>query len=57
LRDTGKIFKLINDPKKVPKNINPYIPIYPDVDVKTENIEFSEKYKIFAERAGRKIVT
>jgi hypothetical protein len=57
VRDTGKIFKLINNIKNVLKNINSYIPIYSNADTKVRDIEFFEKYKISAERAGRKIIT
>jgi hypothetical protein len=57
MRNTGEIFELINNIKKISKNINSYIPIYPDIDTGTENIKFSEEYKISAERADRKIIT
>jgi hypothetical protein len=53
----GKIFELVNDIKKIPENINPYIPIYPDTDIEIGNIKFSEEYKIPVERANRKIMT
>jgi hypothetical protein len=49
VRSTGEVFELIENIKN--------IPIYPDAGAEVENIEFPEKYKIFAERAGRKIVT
>jgi hypothetical protein len=42
--------------KKIEK-INLYIPIYPDAGIGIEDIEFSEKYKISVERAGREIIT
>jgi hypothetical protein len=57
VRDTGEMFEFINDIKKVSDNINFFIPIYSDTDTRIENIKFSEKYKIFVERAGRKIIT
>jgi hypothetical protein len=44
VRDTGKIFELINDIKKISENIKFYIPIYPDTDIGIKNIKFSEKY-------------
>jgi hypothetical protein len=56
VRDTEKIFELINNIKEISENINFYIPIYPDVDIEIENIKFSKKYKISAEHADRKIV-
>jgi hypothetical protein len=57
VRNTGKVFEFIDDIKKIPDNINPFIPIYPDAGTGTENIEFSEKYEMPVERAGRKVVT
>jgi hypothetical protein len=57
VRNTEKIFKLIENIKKISKNINSYIPIYPDTGTGTKNIEFPEKYKISAERADWKIAT
>jgi hypothetical protein len=57
MRDMGEIFEFINDIKKIPNNINSFTSIYPDTDIETEDIKFSEKYKIPAERADRKIIT
>jgi hypothetical protein len=57
VRNTGKIFELINDIKEISENINSYIPIYPNTDTKIRNIEFSKKYKRSTERADRKIMT
>jgi hypothetical protein len=57
VRNTGEIFKLIENINKNIKNINSYTPIYPDTDIGIENIEFFEKYKISAECAGRETVT
>jgi hypothetical protein len=56
VRDTGEIFEFINDIKEISDNINSFIPIYSDADTETKDIEFSEKYKISAERAGREII-
>jgi hypothetical protein len=56
VRNTGKVFEFINDIKKISDNINSFIPIYSDADTETKDIEFSEKYKISAERAGREII-
>jgi hypothetical protein len=50
VRDTGEIYKLV-------ENFIFYIPIYFSVDIKIKDVEFFEKYKIFAERTGREIVT
>jgi hypothetical protein len=57
VRDTGKIFEFVDDIKEISNNINFFIPIYSDIDVEIENIEFPEKYKMPIERADRKIVT
>jgi hypothetical protein len=57
VRDTGKIFESINDIKKIPNNINFFIPIYLNADIRIRDIKFSEKYKISAERADRKTIT
>jgi hypothetical protein len=56
VRNTGKIFEFVNDIKKISDNINFFTPIYPDTDAEIRNIKFSEKYKMPAERAGRKII-
>jgi hypothetical protein len=56
LRNTGKIFEFVDNIKEISDNINLFIPIYPDADIEIRNIEFSEKYKILAERAGREII-
>jgi hypothetical protein len=56
VRDTEEIFELIEYIKEVSENINSYTPIYSDVDIGIGNIEFSEKCKISAERADRKII-
>jgi hypothetical protein len=53
----GEIFELIDDIKKISENINSYISIYPDTDIGAGNIKFPKKYKMPAERAGRKIMT
>jgi hypothetical protein len=39
VRDTGKIFELINDIKEISENINFYIPIYFDADTEIGNVE------------------
>jgi hypothetical protein len=57
VRDTGEVFKLIEDIKKILRNINFYTSIYPAVGIGIGDIKFSEKYKMPAERAGRKIIT
>jgi hypothetical protein len=57
VRNTGEVFKLIDNIKEIPENINLYIPIYPSAGAGVGDIEFSEKYKMLAERAGREIVT
>jgi hypothetical protein len=57
VRNTGKIFELIENIKKVSDNINSYISIYFDADTGIEDIKFLEKYKISIERAGREAVT
>jgi hypothetical protein len=57
VRSTGKVFKLINDIKEISENINSYISIYFGAGVGIGDIEFYEKYKMSAERAGWKIVT
>jgi hypothetical protein len=57
VRNTGKIFEFIDDIKEVFDNINFFISIYSGADAEVGNIEFFEKYKIFAERAGREIMT
>jgi hypothetical protein len=56
VRNTGKIFEFINDIKKISDNINFFIPIYSDADAGIGNIEFSEKYKMSIERAGRETI-
>jgi hypothetical protein len=55
--NTGEIFELVENIKKISENVNLYISIYPDTGIRTENIEFSEKYNIPAERVGREIIT
>jgi hypothetical protein len=50
------VFEFINDIKKILNNINPFIQIYSDADIGIRDIEFSEKYKVFVERAGREII-
>jgi hypothetical protein len=57
VRGTGKIFEFINDVKEISDNINSFTSIYSDAGVGIRNIEFSEKYEMSAERAGRKIIT
>jgi hypothetical protein len=57
VRDTGKMFEIINDIKEISDNINFFTPIYPDADIGSGNIKFSKKYEISAERAGREAVT
>jgi hypothetical protein len=57
VRNTGKIFEFVNDIKEISENINSFTSIYPDADIKIGDIKFSEKYKISAKRAGRKIIT
>jgi hypothetical protein len=53
VRNTGEIFEFVNDIKKISENI----PIYSDAGIKIRDIKFSEKYKISAECADRKIIT
>jgi hypothetical protein len=57
VRDTGKMFEFINNVKKISNNINSFIPIYLDADIRVGNIEFFKKYKMSAERTGREIIT
>jgi hypothetical protein len=57
VRNTGKMFEFVNDIKKISNNINSFIPIYFGIGTGIRDIEFSEKYKILAESAGRKIIT
>jgi hypothetical protein len=57
VRNTGEIFEFINDIKKIPDNINFFTPIYSGIDTEIEDIIFSVKYKMPAERAGREIIT
>jgi hypothetical protein len=57
VRNTEKIFEFVNDIKKIPDNINFFIPIYSGADTEIGDVEFSEKYEMFVERAGRKIMT
>jgi hypothetical protein len=57
MRNTGEIFKLIENIKEISENINFYISIYLNADIGIGDIEFSEKYEMPAERAGREIVT
>jgi hypothetical protein len=57
VRNTEKIFEFVNDIKEISKNINSFISIYSDVGIGIKDIEFFEKYEIFAERADRKIIT
>jgi hypothetical protein len=56
MRDTGEIFEFIDDIKEVSDNINSFISIYSDIGAGVEDIEFSEEYKIFVERADREII-
>jgi hypothetical protein len=58
-REIREIFELIENIKKIKKipDVNFYIPIYSDADIRTENIKFPEKYELLAERAGREILT
>jgi hypothetical protein len=57
VRNTGKMFEIVNDIKEISENINFYILIYSDADIGIRDIKFSEKYKMFIERTGRKIIT
>jgi hypothetical protein len=57
VRSIGEIFEFINDIKKVSDNINFFISIYFGVGAGAGDVKFFKKYKIPAERAGRKIVT
>jgi hypothetical protein len=57
VRNTGEIFEFVDNIKKISKNINPFIPIYSNAGAEAEDIRFSEKYKMLAERADRKIIT
>jgi hypothetical protein len=56
VRNTGEIFELINNIKKIPENINSYTSIYFNADTEIRNIKFPEKYKIPTERADRKTI-
>jgi hypothetical protein len=51
------MFEFVDDVKEIFNNINFFTPIYSGAGVRVENIEFSEKYKVPAERADRKTVT
>jgi hypothetical protein len=57
VRNTGKIFKFINNIKEVSDNINFFIQIFSDAGIGIGNIKFLKKYKIPAERADREIIT
>jgi hypothetical protein len=57
VRNTGEIFEFVNNIKEISDNINSFTPIYLNADTEIGNIKFSEKYKIFTERANRKIIT
>jgi hypothetical protein len=57
VRNTEEIFEFVNDIKKIPDNINFFIPIYSDAGTEIRNIKFLKKYEIPAERTNRKIVT
>jgi hypothetical protein len=57
VRNTGEIFELIENIKEISENINFYIPIYFGVDAEIRDVEFSEKYEVPAEYAGREVVT
>jgi hypothetical protein len=57
VRNTGEIFEFINDIKKISDNINSFIPIYLDADIKIGDIKFPEKYEISAKRADRETIT
>jgi hypothetical protein len=57
MRNTGEIFELINNIKKISENINFYISIYSNIGIKIGDIKFLKKYKMFAERADREIIT
>jgi hypothetical protein len=56
VRNIREIFELIDDIKENFNNINSFIPIYSNVDTEIRNIKFPEKYKVFIERADRKII-
>jgi hypothetical protein len=56
VRNTEEIFEFIDDVKEIPDNINFFFPIYSDADTEIKTIEFPKKYKIFIERADRKII-
>jgi hypothetical protein len=57
VRNTGEIFKFVDDIKEISDNINFFIPIYFGADIGIGDIKFFEKYKIFIERTGREAVT
>jgi hypothetical protein len=57
VRNTGKIFEFVDNIKKISDNINFFTPIYSDIGIEIGDIEFSEKYEMFVERAGREIIT
>jgi hypothetical protein len=57
VRNTGEIFKLIENIKEIPENINFYISIYSNTNIRIRNIEFLEKYEISIKSAGRKIIS
>jgi hypothetical protein len=57
VRNTEKMFELIDDIKEIFENINFYIPIYFDAGAETGDIKFFKEYKISTERAGREVIT
>jgi hypothetical protein len=57
VRDTGKIFEFVNDIKEISDNINSFISIYSGADTGIGDVEFSKKYEMPAEYAGRKAIT
>jgi hypothetical protein len=56
VRGTGEVFELIENVKKISKNVNLYIPVYSGAGVEIEDIKFSKKYEVPAERTDRKIM-
>jgi hypothetical protein len=57
VRNTGEIFEFVNDIKEISNNINSFIPIYPDADIRAGDIEIFKKYEMLTERADREIIT
>jgi hypothetical protein len=57
VRNTEEIFEFVNNIKKILNKNTLYIPIYLDTETENEDIKYPKKYKIFAERTDREIIT